>query len=174
MRNTKLTLCAFAASLLFFLPSCGGGDEAHSEDDGHDHAAHGEDDGHDHGAEENAGHSEDDEHEHGGEVHELGSVAAAGTTLSVTTGHVEAGAEVNVELELSSGAVPAGIRVWVGLESGVGSLKVKADPHEEHFHAQVEIPDELSPESRLWVQVESASGETETSSLALPKEDHED
>ena len=173
MRNTKLTLCAFAASFLFFLPSCGGGDEAHSEDDGHDHAAHSEDDGHDHGAEENAGHSEDDEHEHGGEVHELGSVAAAGTTLSVTTGHVEAGAEVNVELELSSGAVPAGIRVWVGLESGVGSLKVKADPHEEHFHAQVEIPDELSSETRLWVQVESANGDSETQGLALPSEEHD-
>lgn len=169
MRKTKLTLCTFAASTFLFLPGCGGSehnaggsDEVHSEDDGHNH-----------GAKKDNAHSDDDGHGHGSDVHELGSVTAAGTTFSVKAGHVEAGAEMDVELERSSGAKPTGIRIWVGLESGVGSLKVKANPDDEHIHVHVEVPKELNSEAQLWVQVEAVSGETETRSLALPKEDHE-
>ena len=173
MRNTNLTFCALSACLVFCLPACGGGDETHSEDDGHDHAAHSEDDGHNHGAGEDDAHSEDNGGEHGGEVEELGSVTAAGATLSVSAGHVEAGSEVDVEVEHSSGDVPAGIRVWVGLESGVGSLKAKAHTHGDDFHALVEVPEDLGPDARLWMNVESANGESETQSLALPSENHD-
>lgn len=170
MRNTNLTFCAFSACLVFILPACGGGEEAHSEDDGHDHAAHSEDDGHNHGAEEDDAHSQDDGDEHGGEVKELGSVTVAGATLAVSAGHFEAGAEVDVEVVHSSGDVPAGIRAWVGFESGVGSLKAKAHTHGDDFHALVEVPEELGPDARLWLQVESATGESETQGLAIPNE----
>ena len=165
MRNANMTHLATTACLVFFLSGCGGGDG---------HEGHSADDGHNHGAEESGAHVEEDEHEHGGETHELGSVTAAGTSLSVTVGHIEAGAEVDVELERTGGDAPSGIRVWVGLKSGVGSMKVKADRHDDHFHAHVEVPEELSSEARVWVQVESASGVTETQSLALPSETHGD
>ena len=166
MRSTNMTHLTAAACLVFLFSGCGGG-----AGDGHE--AHSEDDGHNHGAEQNDAHAGEDEHEHGGETHDLGSVTAAGTTLFVTVGHVEAGAEVDVELERTGGDAPSGIRVWVGLESGVGSMKVKADFHDAHFHAHVEVPAELGSEARLWVQVESAGGDSDTQSLALPSETHD-
>lgn len=175
MRNFNLTAYGCVA-FLFFLPGCGGdghesgnGSETHSEDDGHDHEgeAHSEDDGHNHGA--------DDEHdEHDGEVHDLGTATAAGSTLSVTvTGDAEPGSELHVELEPSGGADPAGLRLWVGLESAVGSLKAKANSHGEHFDAHVEVPASLAEGAKLWLQVEAASGETETTSLKLPSSHEE-
>ena len=164
MRSTNLIFCTLHACLIFFLLACGGGDEAHSEDGGHDHAEHSEDDDHDEGD----AHNEIDGDEHGGEIEELGVVTAVGATLSVSVGHVGLGAEVDVEVEHSNGKMPAGIRVWIGRESGVGSLKVKAHTHGDHFHALVEVPEELGPDARLWLQVESANGESETRGLDLP------
>lgn len=174
MRNINLTLCGCVAALSLFLPSCGGdahedgnGSEAHSEDDGHNHGAEApsEDDAHSEGAED---------HEHEGEVHELGTVTASGCTIAVTvTGDAEPGSELHVELEPSGDKAPAGLRIWVGLETAVGSLKAKANRHGEHFDAHVEVPDELADGAKLWVQVEDASGGTETTSLSLPSS-HED
>ena len=76
-------------------------------------------------------------------------MAAAGATLSVSAGHVEAGADADVKVEHSGGEVPAGIRVWVGLESRVGSLKAKAHTHGGEFHALVEVPEKLDSDARL-------------------------
>lgn len=172
MRNTNITLSLLVAAPLFFLQGCGGGHEAHSEDDGHDHSAHSADDGHDHGSGESDGHAEGgdaDEHEHAGETHELGSVTAAGTTLDVTiTGDVEPGAELHVGLEPSGGSSPGAIRLWVGVESGVGSLKAKANSHGDHFDGHVEVPEGLAAGAKLWLQVESSTGESEVKSLDLP------
>lgn len=172
MRNTTLPLYMSTVCLVF-LPGCGGDHDAHTEGDGHDHGEHSVDDGHGHDVEQGAAPGEGDEHDHVADSHPLGSVTAAGTTLSVTSEPIEAGAEVDVELERTSGAVPSGIRVWFGRESGVGSLKAKADGHDGHFHARVELPEKLDSQARLWIQVESASGEKETTSLPLPSEIHE-
>lgn len=170
MRNNIRIHHILLAGLTFLgLPSCG----SDSKDGGGGGDEHDEHDGHDHGAEEDGEHGDGHDHD-SGETHDVGSVTAAGTTLAVTAGHLEAGSEADVDLEVSSGAVPASIRVWVGLESGVGSLKVKADRHEDHFHAHLEIPEDLGVQSRLWVQVESDDGEMETQGLAIPDDLHED
>ena len=172
MRNTTITLSLLVAAPLAVLLGCGGGHESHSEDDGHDHGSHSADDGHDHGSEESGGHAdngESDEHAHEGETHELGSVTLAGTTLDVSiTGVVEPGAELHVGLEPSGGASPGTIRLWVGVESGVGSLKAKANSHGDHFDGHVEVPEGLAADSKLWLQVESAAGEAEVGGLDLP------
>lgn len=167
MRNTTPILLTFVPLALFSFLACGG-DSEHSHGDGE---AHSEDDGHNHGdgAEGHAEDGEADEHEHAGETHELGSVAAAGATLGVTiTGEVEPGAELHVELELSSGPAPGTIRLWVGLESGVGSLKAKADRHGEHFDGHVEVPEELAANAKLWIQVEPSTGAAEVRGVDLP------
>ncbi len=167
MRNTTTTLLAFIPLALFSFLGCGG-DSAQSHDNGE---AHSQDDGHNHG-DEAQGHGEDsgaDEHQHSGETHELSSVTAAGTTLDVTfTGNVEPGSEVHVELELSGGPVPGSVRLWIGLESGVGSLKAKADDHGGHYDAHVEVPIELAANAKLWIQVESSSGQAEARGVELP------
>lgn len=168
MRNTHFNLSVLAAAPLVILMGCGGGQEGHREGDGHDHGTHSADDGHDHGSDESGDH-ESDEHAHDGETHELGSVTVAGVTLEVSiTGDIEPGAELHVGLKPSGGASPGTIRLWVGEESGAGSLKAKADAHGDHLDGHVEVPDELAPGAKLWLQVESSSGDSETKGLNLP------
>lgn len=168
MSNKTLTIIAFASCMILCLNGCGGGNDS----DASSHQTHSEDDGHDHGSSEGNAHSKEDGHGHGDELHELGSVTVNGSTLSVTVGHIEAGSEVDVELARTAGTVPAEIRVWVGPESGIGSMKVKADAHGDHFHAHVELPEELSADAQLWIQVASAAGVTETLGLDIPKDEH--
>ena len=84
------------------------------------------------------------------------------------TGDIEPGAELHVELEPSGGGSPETIRLWVGEESGAGSLKAKADAHGDHLDGHVEVPDELASGAKLWLQVESSSGASETKGLDLP------
>lgn len=165
MRNTTTTLLAFVPLALFSFLGCGG-DSATNHDD---EEAHSSEDGHDHEGEGHAEEGDADEHAHAGETHELGSVTAAGTTLSVTiTGDVEPGAELHVELEPSGGPAPGSIRLWVGLESGVGSLKAKANHHGEHLDGHVEVPEKLPSNARLWIQVESSTGKVEVRGVDLP------
>jgi hypothetical protein len=54
------------------------------------------------------------------------------------------------------------------VESGVGSLKAKANSHGDHFDGHVEVPEGLAAGAKLWLQVESSTGESEVKSLDLP------
>lgn len=167
MRKTSFNLSALIAAPLTILMGCGGGPDGHSTDDGHDHGSYSADDGHDHGPEESGDH-ESGEHSHEGETHELGSLTVAGVTLEVSiTGIIEPGAELHVGLDPSGDAAPETIRLWIGEESGVGSLKAKANSHGDHFDGHVEVPGEFGPGAKLWLQVESSNGASETKGLDI-------
>lgn len=149
------TLFAWIAALALLAPAC--------SRDAKDPSAPGANSGEDGGAGPGG-----DPHEDGERA--LGTVSAGGTSLAVAiAGEVAPGAELHVELDVTEGATPVAVRLWAGQESGVGSLRAKADADGAHFHAHVEIPSDVSKDARLWIEVEAADGKRRAESLAFPK-----
>lgn len=127
----------------------------HDDHDGDDHA-HG--DGHD-------GH---DDHMHGESI-SLGTLTIEGVGLEVSvSGDMDPGEEVHVDIAVVSGDVPTSVRLWIGDAAGTGALKSKADGHDDHFHGHAEMPSEMEEGSQLWIEIETATGERYTGSVALP------
>lgn len=159
----KLLLTSTLAAALS-LAGCGG---ASSPDGDSDHADHS---GHDHGPGEHPG---DDSGDAGGhDDHDagriLGEIVINGTTLGVSVGgEVKPGATLHVDIRLAAGPAPSAIRLWIGDEAGTGALKSKADGHENHYHAGVEVPEPVDSGASLWIEVESADGERTARSLPL-------
>lgn len=161
-----LAVAGTAVALSVSLPGCGESSEsesaeAHSADDGDDHAGDGDDhEGHDHAE------GEHDDHDHG-EMRSLGSVTIAGTTLAVSvSSDIRPSSEVHLDLEVESGPIPATVRFWIGDEAGTGALKSKADAHDDHFNGQTESPATMAGAS-LWIEIETASGERQTAAVSL-------
>lgn len=138
----------------------------HSADDGHDH-----DHDHEAGDSDHAHPGDADDHgghDHGAE-HALGTVTIGGATLEVTiSGAVEPHGEVHADIVQTGGPTPAAVRLWIGEKSGAGSLKSKADGHDNHFHGHAEVPSPIPAGAALWIEVESASGERASGSVPLP------
>lgn len=139
------------------LSGCGGGD-GHDNDS---HEEHSEGDGHVHGSEGG------DQH---GIEYALGDLEIAGSVLGVSIGG-EPGPNVSlhIDIELKSGPTPAAIRAWVGNESATGSVKGKAVGSNGDYHADAMCPAELTQDTALWIEVESADGTRAAKSLALPE-----
>lgn len=95
-----------------------------------------------------------------GAARSLGTVEVGGATLAVSRlGEIEAGQEAHFEIEHTGGPVPAAIRIWIGVESSEGSVKSLADGGDGHFHVHADAPAAITPEMRLWIEVENAAGE---------------
>jgi hypothetical protein len=147
---------------------------ASSADETSTHAANdGHDQDHDHEASDDDHAHPDDADDHGGHDHgaesALGSVTIGGATLEVTiSGAIEPNGEVHVDIVQTAGPTPAAVRLWIGEESGQGSLRTKADGHDNHFHGHTEVPSQTPDGAALWIEVESASGERTSASLPLP------
>ncbi|QDV06149.1 hypothetical protein Poly30_16540 [Planctomycetes bacterium Poly30] len=162
MRNSLPFVSLLCASSLFVLGSCGGG-EAHDEHAGHDHAP-GE---HVDGAEQPNDHAA--EMEERGAV-DLGSIEIAGATLVLdAAASPTPGETVTINANVKSGKLPETLRMWYGLESAVGSMKAKADVHDDHLHVDVEIPAEAMQSPMLWLEAQAASGEKQIVSVAYPE-----
>lgn len=56
----------------------------------------------------------------------------------------------------------AAVRFWIGSESGMESIKARADIENKsepnHWHTHAEVPKPLPEGSRLWVEIETDSG----------------
>ena len=131
----------------------------HAAGDGHDHD-HSADDGHDHGADDGHGH-------HSGPVIALGT-AQAGTFSCVVTrdgGAITPGGDAPIDATVTSGEDTAvAVRFWIGTEDARGSMKAKADIEDPagapfRWHTHAEIPSPLPEGSKLWVEIETESGE---------------
>ncbi len=161
-----LAAASTTVALSISLPGCGESSESksaetHTADDGHDHAGDGDDhEGHDHAE------GEHDDHDHG-EMRSLGSVTIAGTKLAVSvSSDIRPSSEVHLDLEVESGPIPATVRFWIGDEAGTGTLKSKADAHDDHFHGQTESPSTMDGAS-LWIEIESVNGNRTVGSMPL-------
>lgn len=169
MRVLTRTLALFGVAITFALfgcdkePSPGSSNTPiQSANDGH-----GDDPDHGAGAHENA--QPGDAGDRAGDEHALGTITIGGTTLEVTiSGAIEPNGEVDADIVHTGGPAPAAVRLWIGEESGVGSLKTKADGHDDHFHGRAEVPPRVPAGAALWIEVESASGERASAPLSLP------
>ncbi|MCL4743307.1 MAG: hypothetical protein KJZ54_14015 [Phycisphaerales bacterium] len=136
---------------------------ANADDHGHDHGPGGE-----HAA-PTAG--------HGGPVIALGEQTIGTFDVKATRdeGQIVAGKDAPIDVTVTpvAGSTPtaAAVRFWIGTEDGKGSVKAKADienpaePNRWHTHA--EIPNPLPEGSKLWVEIETDSGEVVVGSFDL-------
>jgi hypothetical protein len=66
-----------------------------------------------------------------------------------------------------SGAEIGAVRIWVGQEDPAGSLVVKSEIENDYYHAHMEMPDPISPDAKLWVEIETPTGEAHKGSTSL-------
>lgn len=152
------TFSALFASLALTiaLTGCGGGDHKDHKDDAHDdHASH-KDDAHG-DAHKDHGHGD---HAHGPAT-PLGNVSVGGFTVAVEQmGEVKPGGEGDFHLKVTggSGKVKA-IRAWLGTEDAKGSSKATAKMEAEgSFDAELDVPDPIPADGKLWIELELDSG----------------
>jgi hypothetical protein len=179
MQGTRAILIGLVGAAL----AIGGCGERAGE---HDHGGTGDAETHEHAPGETHEHAADETHEgtgaggvegggdHGHEHdaairHDLGSAAVGAYEVRVARyGDLTPGQECDVDISLGGGAAAAAaVRVWIGVEDGSGSMKARAEAEGEGFHAHVEAPDPMPQDARLWVEVESADGQTSRGSFAL-------
>ena len=110
-------------------------------------------------------HKEGEKHEHEGDEHkgekaDLGKLKIGGHTVQVTqVGDVKPGEEAVFVIVLVDGAgKPKAIRGWVGVESGERSIKSRAEEEGKEHHLHHEVSKPIPPKSKLWLEVETASG----------------
>lgn len=92
-------------------------------------------------------------------ITEVGEVSIGSFKVSAKqVGSVEAKKTATFEIYLKGNEEPKVVRVWVGDKSGKGSVKAKAVKTAKYYDADVEIPESLTSDSALWVEIESGSG----------------
>jgi hypothetical protein len=111
---------------------------------------------------------------HGGPVIELGTTAIGPFTVRASRdeGEIKPGGDAPIDVWLTGGDIAkvTAVRFWIGTESGVGSVKAKADievPSEpNHWHTHTEVPSPMPAGSRLWVEIE-VGGQKQVGSFDL-------
>jgi len=111
----------------------------------------------------------DPDHDQGNQPAVSESISIAGITLHINAqGKLVPNAKYRIEMALVSGEQSATVRIWIGDESGVGSMKMKAGGHGDHYHVpDIAVPKEVNSKTALWIEVQSASGEKELGKIAL-------
>lgn len=130
-------------------------DHDHKAGDTHDHVGG---DNHDHG----------DGHDHGATT-ELGEQTAGGFTIKASRdGDITPGKDAPIDVRVTGGTARiAAVRFWIGTQDGKGSVKAKAELDKDSWHTHAEIPSPLPTGSKLWVEVETASGDTHIAGFDL-------
>lgn len=106
---------------------------------------------------------------HSGESIELGTVEVAGHSVRASRDKsaITAGGDSPVDVWIDGGKDVTVVRLWIGMADAKGSLKVKADLEDGHWHTHVEVPDPLPAQSKLWVEFEAKDGQKQTASFDL-------
>ncbi|GMU23347.1 MAG: hypothetical protein AMXMBFR13_34260 [Phycisphaerae bacterium] len=135
---------------------------AQKDEHGHEAGSH---EGHQHGA--GAGGHE----HHAGEKHDLGTTKVGEFEVAASySGTMTPGEELDIDLAVKGErAKLAAIRAWIGVDDAKGSLKAKAAPEGEGYHAEVEVPGPLPEGAAVWVEIETNQGQKLLGSLALKR-----
>ena len=59
------------------------------------------------------------------------------------------------------------VRVWVGPEDAAGVMVVKAELEGDHYCGDMEMPEPIPVNGRLWIEIETANGERLKGSVLL-------
>ncbi|MDA1008100.1 MAG: hypothetical protein O2800_03725 [Planctomycetota bacterium] len=124
------------------------------------------------------GHDDHGHDDHGGHVPapvvDLGSTTIGPFQIIAQrdAGAVVAGGEIAVDVDVTSTTTKAiAVRFWVGTEDAKGSMKAKADIENptspNRWHTHVELPSPMTSDARLWIEIETASGERSTGSVVI-------
>jgi hypothetical protein len=117
-------------------------------------------------------HAGDDSHGHGtAPATQLGEQTVNGFTVRASRdGGITPGKDAPIDVWVTGGnARVAAVRFWVGARDGRGSLKARAQIERDNWHTHVEVPDPLPPDSMLWVEIESESGEKTVAGFDLKR-----
>ena len=82
-------------------------------------------------------------------------------------GEIKPSVTVHLDIERIEGPEPAVIRIWIGDEAATGALKSKAMGSNGHYHADTEIPQNMSQSSYLWIEIETTEGVRESGSISI-------
>jgi hypothetical protein len=148
----KHALVYLAVVLAVFLFPAAKGDAPRASEEKHLQGdAHHDEDDHegDHG----------DEHGHeGGDTRYSGKIGDYEISI-MQHGDIAPHGEAHFDIVLSSHPkAPKAIRLWIGDRSARGSVKSRAGKGHSpgEYHALVEVPDELSEGSKLWVEIQGS------------------
>jgi hypothetical protein len=113
------------------------------------------------------------EQKHGkDEKHKLGRKAVGDYLVSVIViGEVEAGGQVNFDIKLvDAKSDPKALRMWIGDADAKGSEKAAGKKGTVTYAGQVNVPQPLPADAKLWVELETDRG-TKVGSFELEKHD---
>lgn len=115
----------------------------------------------------------------GGAVIELGTATIEDLNIRASrdAGEIKPGgdAPIDVWVTTSDGkpASVAVVRFWIGTADAKGSIKARADIEDpkqsNHWHTHAAVPDTLSMDSRLWVEVEKTRHVKSSTSFDLKR-----
>ncbi len=124
---------------------------------------------HDDADHEGEGHHDDDaDHEGEGHDHDADDKTYGGKVgnyeVSIKLhGEISAGGKAHLDIALSGPAkAPKAVRLWVGNKSAKGSMKARAGKGHSpgEYHVEVEVPEKMPENSKLWIQIQDSSGRT--------------
>lgn len=110
------------------------------------------------------------DHAHGPTV-QLGTMTIGAYSVKASfDGVVKAGSDLPIDVWVTApeGASPVkAVRFWVGSEDAAGSVKARAELEKDNWHTHADIPATLSPDAKIWVEIENEAGEKSTGGFAL-------
>lgn len=90
----------------------------------------------------------------------LGEQAAGAYTVKASRdGDITPGKDVPIDVWVTGAGKIAAVRFWIGSQDAKGSIKAKAELETDNWHTHAEVPSPLPEGSKLWVEVESDTGE---------------
>jgi len=106
-------------------------------------------------------HHEGEGHDHEGHDQMYGGKIGNYEVSVIQHGEISAGGEAHLDIVLSGPAkAPKALRLWFGVKSAKGSMKAKAGKGHSpgEYHVEVEIPEEMPENSKLWVEIQDSDG----------------
>jgi hypothetical protein len=122
------------------------------------------------GAHDDHGHAQGHDHIHGGESREPLGLENAGPyeVAPVQLGKLEPGGEIAFDVEIlgQGQPKPKAVRFWIG-SAGAGAKVPPESEKDNVYHVDLTIPQTPTQETKLWVEIEPASGPAVRASFAL-------